>query len=174
MNNIEMVEKLREQAKVSYEEAKEALEQNNWDILDAMIYLERKGKVDPPGMGEYSTETEPKMPTNKGEDKDSKWDINDKLNPVFSKIKTYIVRGLATSLDIISPKGKHFSIPLTILVIILLIVAPSLPFLLVLAIIGYFLGVRYQINSHEDETTEITSEKEDDHKTDLLEEKSKY
>lgn len=35
---------IREKAKVSYEEAKAALEKNNWDVLDAVIDLERMGK----------------------------------------------------------------------------------------------------------------------------------
>ncbi len=45
MNHIEMVEKLRQKANISYEEAKAALEANNWDLLDAMIMLEKQGKV---------------------------------------------------------------------------------------------------------------------------------
>ena len=45
MENFEKVEKLREKAGVSYEEAKAALEMNNYDLLDAMIYLEKLGKV---------------------------------------------------------------------------------------------------------------------------------
>lgn len=45
MNHMEMVEKLRQRANVSYEEAKAALESAEWDMLDAMIELERQGKV---------------------------------------------------------------------------------------------------------------------------------
>lgn len=45
MEHMEMVEKLREKANVSIEEAKEVLERNHWDLLDAMIELERQGKV---------------------------------------------------------------------------------------------------------------------------------
>ena len=45
MDNFEKVEKLREKAGVSYEEAKAALEQCNYDLLDAMISLEKQGKV---------------------------------------------------------------------------------------------------------------------------------
>ena len=45
MTNMEMVEKICEKANVTYEEAKGALERNNWDMLDAMIDLERRGKV---------------------------------------------------------------------------------------------------------------------------------
>ena len=51
MEHIEMVEKLMEKANVSYAEAKQALENNNWDMLDALIELERQGKVH----GEHST-----------------------------------------------------------------------------------------------------------------------
>ena len=40
MEKIEVVDKLRNKTNISYEEAKKALENNNWDILDAMLYLE--------------------------------------------------------------------------------------------------------------------------------------
>ena len=43
--NLEMVEKIREKANVTYEEAKDALERNNWDMLDAMVDLERAGRI---------------------------------------------------------------------------------------------------------------------------------
>ena len=45
MDNLEKVEKLRERANVSYEEAKTALEENGWEMLEAMVSLERKGRV---------------------------------------------------------------------------------------------------------------------------------
>ncbi len=55
MDNFEKTEKLRERANVSYEEAKAALEQNNWDLLDAMVALEKAGKTSRPKMEHYST-----------------------------------------------------------------------------------------------------------------------
>ena len=55
MATIEQVEKLRSKANVSYEEAKNALEACGDDILEAMIYLEKQGKVQPPPTeGSYS------------------------------------------------------------------------------------------------------------------------
>lgn len=45
---LEQVEILREKANVSYEEAKVALEQNDGDILDALVMLEREGKTAAP------------------------------------------------------------------------------------------------------------------------------
>lgn len=41
MKSYEMVETLSNKAHVSLEQAKEALENSNWDILDAAIYIER-------------------------------------------------------------------------------------------------------------------------------------
>ena len=55
MEQLEKVEKLRQRANVSYEEAKMALEQSNWDLLDAMVYLEQLGKVKAPNNSSYST-----------------------------------------------------------------------------------------------------------------------
>jgi len=56
MITLEMVEKLCEKASVSYDEAKTALENNNGDLLEAIIELERQGKVNAPsGGGRYTT-----------------------------------------------------------------------------------------------------------------------
>lgn len=52
---LEQVDKLRERANVSFEEAKIALEQNNGDLLDALIWLERQGKTGTAPDGSYST-----------------------------------------------------------------------------------------------------------------------
>ena len=53
---LEDVERLREKADISYEEAKAALERSNGDLLDALIDLERRGKTkNPGGGGTYST-----------------------------------------------------------------------------------------------------------------------
>lgn len=41
-----MIKKLMEKAHVTYEEAQEVLERCKWDLLDAIIYLERSGKVE--------------------------------------------------------------------------------------------------------------------------------
>lgn len=46
MTHLELVEKLRSIANLSYEEAKAILERNDWDILDAMIELEKAGKTE--------------------------------------------------------------------------------------------------------------------------------
>lgn len=42
---LEQIEKLRERTNATYEEAKHALEMANGDMLDALIFLERGGKI---------------------------------------------------------------------------------------------------------------------------------
>ncbi len=55
MDKLKLVDKLRDKANISYEEAKSALENNNWDILDAMVYLENRGKVKKPELSGFHT-----------------------------------------------------------------------------------------------------------------------
>lgn len=42
---VELIDELRKRANVSYEEAKEALEKCNEDLVEALIYLEKQNKV---------------------------------------------------------------------------------------------------------------------------------
>ncbi|SHI22123.1 ubiquitin [Desulfosporosinus lacus] len=57
MTTLEQVEKLCAIAKISYEEAKVALDATNGDLLEAIIYLEKQGKVTAPtGDGYYNGE----------------------------------------------------------------------------------------------------------------------
>ncbi len=55
MDNFEKVEKIREKTGVTYEDAKRALEENNYDLLDAIVSLEKQGKVKQPTMSSYET-----------------------------------------------------------------------------------------------------------------------
>jgi hypothetical protein len=57
MATLEQVEKLRERANVTFEEARAALDEADGDLLDAVIILERQGKVSAPQGGSYSEES---------------------------------------------------------------------------------------------------------------------
>ena len=62
MERMSMVETLRDKTNVTYEEARDALERADWDLLEAVVLLERDGKVE-------QKKEEPKMEqqqTNKG------------------------------------------------------------------------------------------------------------
>ena len=51
---LEQVEKLREKAGLTYEEARRVLEQAGGDLLEALIQLERQGRLDSGG-ARYTT-----------------------------------------------------------------------------------------------------------------------
>ena len=57
---LEMVERLKDKAKVSYSQAKEALEYSGGNLLDALIYLEEKGAIPRDEGAYYSTEKKQK------------------------------------------------------------------------------------------------------------------
>lgn len=63
MERYEMAELLRDKAGVSYEEAKKALEECDWNMLEAMVILEQCGKVKSDGAPKARTEkkTEPNV-----------------------------------------------------------------------------------------------------------------
>lgn len=50
-----LIDKLQNETRVSYEEAKDALENSNWNILDAVLYLEEKGKIKKPSVSIFYT-----------------------------------------------------------------------------------------------------------------------
>jgi len=57
MTTLDQVEKLRVMANITYGEAKAALDSANWDLLEAIIILEKQGKITTPtGGGYYSSE----------------------------------------------------------------------------------------------------------------------
>ena len=55
MERFRLVDKLKDKENISYEEAKTILEENNWDILDSMIYLEEIGRVKKPSVSVFYT-----------------------------------------------------------------------------------------------------------------------
>ena len=45
--NLEQIDELRKRANVSYEDAKNALEQSDGNLIDALVYLEKQNKIKP-------------------------------------------------------------------------------------------------------------------------------
>ena len=60
--SLELVERLREKADVSYAQAKQALEYSQGNLLDALIYLEEQGAIPRPQQTYYSTQNKTSPP----------------------------------------------------------------------------------------------------------------
>lgn len=143
MDKLEQVEKLRERAQVTYNEAKEAYEHADGDLLEALIYLEEQGKVKgPEGGGFYSSEAEQAheeqtQDGSNGRENNFKETL-DKLWKFFAQI---IKKGNNTNFEVLKDKENMVNFPVTVLVLLLLF-APwvTLP----LMIIGLFFGFHYR------------------------------
>lgn len=140
MDNFEKVDKLREKANVTYEEAKAALENSNWDMLDAMIYLEKNGKIKEDKRAEYTTKTEKCIGEVVNDKTDRKSNFKESMHR-FAKWCSHILEMGNTNSFCVERNGKEvFRLPVTVLVLLLLFafwgVVPIL-------IIGLFLNMRY-------------------------------
>lgn len=152
MNKLEQVERLRERAQVSYDEAKLAYEQANGDLLDALIILERQGKVRPPqGDGYYRSEQGPREEqdhqrweqTHQGREEKHKEYNNFKetLGKIWTAFADLVHKGNTTSFEVLKEKEHVASFPVTVLALLLLFA----PWITIPAIvIGLFFGLHYQ------------------------------
>ncbi len=146
MTNYEMVELLRSKANVTYEEAKAALEASNWDILDAMVLLERQGKVKDKGAAYSTAQDGEDSEAKKKENKNAHWEFE--VNGNFMSAMRRFGRWLRKLIQIgnanffvVSRHGEEIlSLPVTVLVVLL-------PFLfvpmLILLVVGLFTDFRY-------------------------------
>ena len=152
MVTLEQVEKLREYANVSYDEAKIALENAGGDILQALIDLEREGKVKAPqGGGQYSSssiqvsgsagqEDSKKEHTQSKANSGEKSAFSRNMGRFFRWMGEVIHKGNVNALVVEKNGTSVMRMPITVLVILLLcafwIVVPLL-------IIGMFFSFRY-------------------------------
>lgn len=93
--SLETIDLLRKRANVSYEEAKIALENNNGDPVEALIFLEKQNK----------TKDNKKSSTDGG------------LHTIANRVKTLIKKGNETRLIIGKQENPVLNLPLTIAVI---------------------------------------------------------
>ena len=149
MEMMEKVERLREKANVTYEEAKAALEQTGGDLLDAMVLLERQGKVKEPAQSTFSTDYEEQTEYVKVRDKVEE---QEKSAPSFGRTVGRVFRGFIRFIKkttFIVTKGEEavFTMPTIVFVLLLFffweILAPVM-------IIALFFGIRYSFEGEEE------------------------
>lgn len=151
MTSLEQVEKLCTMANISYEEAKAALDAANGNLLDAVIYLEKQGKIQAPtGGGYYSSEKiVDEIAESRDENSSEKYAHNSSGNNSFMAFlkKTWsfclkmIRKGNTNSFEVLKVGEIKASFPVTVLAILLIFAFwVTLP----LIIIGLFFGLRYR------------------------------
>lgn len=158
MDNLEKVEKVREKTGVSYEEAKQALEASNYDMLDAIIYLEQMGKISGSGVSRYSAGTQG-QPSKEFEivQRTYEQDCNrTSAQDVFSKFVKWcgrvIRRGCETSFNVEKQGKRILSVPVIVLVLVGII---ALPLTVILLIAGLFCDCKYYFEGFKTTTVDI-------------------
>ena len=139
MEHFEMVEKLRQHANVTYEEAKNALEQSDWDMLDALILLENAGKIRKENTDSYTTQKPPQP------EKEPEQDLRSTLSKVFSYLGEMFGKANNIYMDVHRHDKLLTTIPLTVLALLLIFmfwwVVPAM-------VISMFFGCRYSFRGH--------------------------
>ncbi|XZL75573.1 ubiquitin [Clostridium perfringens] len=151
MEKLKLVDKLKNKANISYEEAKDALEKSNWDMLEAMLYLEAYGKVKKPSISIFYTNESKESYNENGEVVNLKEDTNENnfenknsFEGVFEAICKAIDTCNNIFIEIIRNSRVILKIPFTVLIVLLFfafwIVIP-------LMIIGLFFNMEFLVSS---------------------------
>ncbi len=157
MDELEKVEKLREKADVSYDEAREALRACDGDILDALVYLEKQGKVNEKKSTSYSTENEGQA---QYEDVSATIEKTKKENEegFFSKLGKLINKAWKRSnaIHIIATKEEKemFNIPLWGGILIFLL---AWHVAIILMVVSLFFSWRYELKDTEKEEDKFSA-----------------
>ena len=142
MDTFEKVEKLREKANVTFEEAKAALEEANGDLLDAMILLEKQGKAET-RRESYSTKDEETdlMVVEEAEKKEKRG------NAFTDKVKSLWHKSCENYFVIEREEKVMLNLPIWVFVIILIF---SWHVTLIAMIVALFFGCKYSFKGEDE------------------------
>ncbi len=158
MEMLEKVEKLREKANVSYEDAKAALEACNYDVLDALVYLEQNGKIEKNASATYTTSPEGatsqefEQAQKSYENSCSGTSAGEVFKKFFNWLGKLLRKGCDTSFLVTRGDKEIMSVP-----VLVLILAALLAFWLVviLLIVGLFNNFKYYFIGIEPTTVDV-------------------
>lgn len=145
MTRLEMVEKIREKTGVTYEEAREALEKANWDMLDAIVSLEKdKPAAEPINEPVYVQENagEAAKPVKKPARRVNTSEIGSKIAAALRWIGAIIKKGENNHLEVSNKDEVIMEISLVSLILIFLLSwwIPS-----ILIVVGLFTGYKFRV-----------------------------
>ena len=150
---FEQVEKLKEKANISWEEARYALEANGGDLLDALIWLERTGRIRAPASGFYSTRgggttdpdsarlpASPLPPPGFGDSRE-KHTLRDRLRELLAAGLDILRHSTVNQFEVWRGDALLTSVPVLILVLLLIV---AFYITIPLIVVGPFFGCRYR------------------------------
>ncbi len=157
MERIEMVEKIREKADVTIEEAKAVLERNNWDMLDTLVELEQLGRLKGDAGARTSSDGagtqayERVNPTASGSQYERGANgagstAKETWQKIWDKIVVLFQQSLSNSFVV--SKEEEVLVRVPVLVLIILVLA-AFWFMVIVLIVGLFFNLRYSFQGKE-------------------------
>ena len=155
MEHIEMIEKLREKAGISREEAADALNRAGWDMLEALMILEREGKIAPLTSSVVSAE-QAEQTSSDGAGPNAfgatgccygTADARTRGESAWDKLKALFMKTLTYSFLVRRRDKVILSLPVLVLIIVVLALFRVSA---VALIVGLFCECRYSVEKRED------------------------
>lgn len=155
MEHIEMVERLHEKANISYTDAKDALERSGWDMLEALVLLEREGKIGPLTASTTSAENNTSYEKVTATASRKENNFHKAMNKAGEKLRQLFSDSLTTSL-VVRRRGKEI-FRLQVLIALLLCICLWEPVLIAL-VVGLICDCRYSLDNGADGSGESGGE----------------
>lgn len=161
MTNLEQVQKLREYANISFEEAKKVLEEAEGDILEAVIILERENRIDTPEAGGHyhskevlreTTQKNDERKSQKEKDKADKISFSEVISEFLRWSGKVIHKGNVNSFEVVKNEKIVMTIPITLLVVLLIF---AFWFAIPVLIAGLIFGYRYSFKGKDIDNTNV-------------------
>lgn len=147
MERYEMAELLSKKAGVSLEEARQALEENNWDLLDAMIALERAHKT---AGSAVHVQTGPEGEAGVRKVRSVARKGPGFFSNGFAVLWEYLKKLLRITMDnnfVVTRHGKQImAVPVLVMIVLLIV---SFGLMLVVLIAGLFCSCRYHFEGRQ-------------------------
>ena len=164
MDKLNLVEKLKDKTGITYEEAKNVLEINNWDMLDSILYLERNKKIKGPSVSIFYTneynegyeEARSQLDFDEVK-KDSDYKSHNNFEGIFESICKVIDTCNNIFIEIRGKNNFFLKLPLTVVIVLLIF---GFWILIPLVVIGLFLDIKFSVESKKvntDKTNDILS-----------------
>lgn len=160
MENLKLIDKLKNKTNISYEEAKDVLEKSDWDILNAMLYLEEKNKIKKPSVSIFYTNESKEgyknieVINNKEKNNYKKYRKENTFEGIFELLCKVIDTCNNIFLEIKRENRVFLKIPITVMILLLTfafwIVIP-------LAIVILFCDIEFSLSSSKVEINKVNN-----------------
>ena len=164
MDNLEKAEKIREKTGVSYEDAKKALEACDYDMLDAIVYLETLGKIKGPASVSYTSVNAGEyydrdmgsaefIQAQKNYEKSCKGsDLGETIDKIASWVGSVVKKAWDIKFVVSRKDEEIFRIPLLVLIVLMIVTVFTT---LVVLVVGLFCDFRYRLDGVDDVSVNI-------------------